>query len=173
VVYSGQPLAFTVKAKDEPKQRLTYSLGAGAPPDATIDAASGAFSWTPPGVVTEQTIEIEIVASDNGQPSAKASVRVPVEVKADVAHFTRFVGSLSEADVSEAWLFDRWNKRDLVIREGDTLAIADIEARLVKVEQDVLVFERNGKTYELELGHDVRNMKPVAAASSAETANAD
>lgn len=172
-VYSGQPLAFTVKATDEPDQRITYSVGASAPPEATIDPATGEFSWTPPGVVTEQTFEIEILASDNGRPSAQGSIRVSVEVKADVAHFTRFVGSLSESETSEAWLFDRWNKRDLVIREGEMLEVADIEARLMKVQQDTLVLERDGKTFELSLGQDVRNMKPVAAAQTAETAKAN
>ena len=170
VVYSGQPLRFTVKATDE--QPVTFSLGAGAPLEATIDPASGVFSWTPPGVVMEQSLEIEIRASDKGNPPAEGSIKVPVEVKADLAHFTRFVGSLSEADVSEAWLFDRWNQKNLVIREGDMLEIADIRALLKKVEQNVLLFERNGQTFELELGHDVRAMKPVQTAAPAATANA-
>jgi hypothetical protein len=173
VVYSGQPLSFTVKASDVPKQQVAYSLAAGAPPEATIDPQTGVFSWTPPGVVTEQLLELEIVATDNGQPPAQSSLKVPVEVKADVAHFTKFVGRLAVGNASEAWLVDHWNKRDLVIREGDMLEIADIEARLVKVEQTYLLLERDGKPWQLELGYNVRDMKPLPVAEPAETAKAN
>ncbi len=173
LVYSGQPLNFTVKATDLPGQQLTYSLGAGAPPEAAIDPVTGKFSWTPPGVVTEQVSEIEIVATDSGRPPANSSIKVPVEVKADVAHFTKFVGSLAVGEAHEAWFVDQWNSRNLVLKEGEMLEIADISARLVKVETSVLVFERNGKRWELELGHEVRGMKPTAPVQSAETATGE
>ena len=171
VVYSGQPLKFTLKASDEnEKQRLTFALGSGAPPEAAIDPATGEFSWTPPGVVTEQFLDIELIVRDDGNPSGTASVKVPVQVKADVAHFTTFVGSLSaQSDASEAWLFDRWNKRYIVLKEGDMLEVADISARLVKVEQDDLVFQRDGRTWELSSGQGVRDMKPVDSPQTAKS----
>ncbi len=170
IVYSGQPLTFAVKATDADKnQRLTFSLGKGTPPEAAIDSRAGKFSWTPPGQVTEQTLDIEIFATDNGNPAETGTIKVPVEVKADVAGFTRFVGSIADADTGEAWLFDRWNKRNLVIQEGEMMEVADISARLTKVEEDHLLFDRNGETWELELGQDVRDMKPVESPKTAKS----
>jgi hypothetical protein len=168
IVFSGQPLKFSVNATDENEnQRLTFSLGANAPPDAVIDPRTGEFSWTPPGVVMEQLVEIEVLATDNGNPAETGSVKVPVEVKADVAHFTRFVGSITESNASEALLFDRWNKRNLAIQEGEMVEVANISARLIKVEQDQLLFERDGETWRLELGRDLRDMKLIPSAKTA------
>ncbi len=172
VVYSGQPLAFTAKAADANEdQHLTYSLGAGAPADAVIDPATGQFTWTPPGPVTEQSFDVEILATDDGRPPKAASLKVPVTVKTDVAMFTRFVGAVADTAASEAWLFDRWNKRDLYVKVGETLQVADISAQLMKIDGDVVYFRRDGQTWRLELGQDLRNMKPVAEPSKTARAN--
>ena len=129
----------SVKATDANEdQHLTYSLGAGAPAEAGIDPATGQFTWTPPDAVTEQSLEVEILATDDGRPPKTASLKVPITVKTDVALFTRFVGSVADTAASEAWLFDRWNKRDLYVKVGETLQVADISAQLTKIESDVL-----------------------------------
>ena len=99
--------------------------------------------------MTEQALTLEIIVSDNGDPAERSSIQVPVQVKTDVANFTRFVGFLAAADadseMNEAWLFDRWNKQELFVREGEKLNVADISARLVKVEFNKLTFERDGE----------------------------
>lgn len=170
VVYSGQPLKFTIQASDEnPDQRLTFSLGDASPPEAYIDPDTGEFSWTPPGAVNEQSLDLEIVVTDDGEPPEQARTVVPVEIQADVAQFTRFVGSLANPGGREAWLFDRWNKRDVVIKEGEMLEVADISARLKEVHSDRLVFERDAETWVLELGQDVREMAPRESAATAQT----
>ncbi|HEY4415833.1 MAG TPA: putative Ig domain-containing protein, partial [Verrucomicrobiae bacterium] len=66
----GQTLAFTANATDNdlPLQTLTYSLGAGAPAGATIDAMSGFFSWTPTAIQTPGTNNITVIVTDNGLP---------------------------------------------------------------------------------------------------------
>ncbi len=48
----GSPLAFTATATDAdlPANTKTFSLGAGAPAGATINASTGAFLWTPSAV---------------------------------------------------------------------------------------------------------------------------
>ncbi len=167
-VYSGRPLTFQAKASDPNQdQHLTYSLGSGAPAEATIDPATGQFTWTPPGLVTEQALELEIIATDDGRPPKSASLKVPVTVKTDVARFTRFVGSVADTAASEAWLFDRWNKRDLYVKVGETLQVADISAQLTKIESDALYFQRDKETWRLELGQDLRDMKLIEAAKTA------
>src|SRR5207249_3403657 len=48
-VSEGTLLTFTASASDPdiPSQALTFSLDAGAPAGATINAANGVFTWTP------------------------------------------------------------------------------------------------------------------------------
>ena len=63
----GTPTTFTATATDSdiPANTLTFSLDAGAPPGATINAATGAFSWTPS---TTGTFPVTIRVTDNGTP---------------------------------------------------------------------------------------------------------
>ena len=67
----GQALAFTVSATDVdvPAQTLTYSLDAGAPVGATIDPATGAFSWTILASETTGDYTVTVRVTDNGSPA--------------------------------------------------------------------------------------------------------
>jgi hypothetical protein len=60
-VDEGSLLAFTVTASDPDGDPLTFSL-LGAPPGASIDAATGAFAWTPPD--GPATATFNVVVSD-------------------------------------------------------------------------------------------------------------
>ena len=69
-VDEGSALTFTATATDAdvPVNTLSYSLGAGAPPGASINASSGVFTWTPTDGPTQSTT-ITIVVTDDGSPS--------------------------------------------------------------------------------------------------------
>ncbi len=64
-------LAFTATATDAdvPANTVTFSLDAGAPTGATINASTGAFSWTPTEAQGPGTYPITIRATDNGTPA--------------------------------------------------------------------------------------------------------
>jgi hypothetical protein len=68
-VYVGTTLILTNSATDpdSPPSTLTYSLGPGAPFNATLDSASGVLTWSPT-VVQEGTNTFTIVVNDNGLP---------------------------------------------------------------------------------------------------------
>ena len=77
-VFVGQTLTFTATATDpDPGQTLTFSLGGGAPVDATIGSISGAFSWTPSVAGTNI---IPVVVIDNGSPPLNDFENVVVRV---------------------------------------------------------------------------------------------
>ncbi len=80
VVTLGQTLAFNVSATDtdQPPQTLTFSLGAGAPPGAGINATSGQFGWTP--TLAPATNLIAVVVADSGTPSLTATQTFVVTV---------------------------------------------------------------------------------------------
>ncbi len=65
----GQTLTLAAVATDadQPAQTLTYSLAAGAPAGAFINATTGQFSWTP--TIAPATNTVSIVVTDNGSPS--------------------------------------------------------------------------------------------------------
>jgi parallel beta-helix repeat protein len=84
-VDENEPLSFLVTGTDANSgDVLSYSLGTGAPMGASIDAATGLFTWTPidgdgPGIYS-----IVVTVTDNGSPSLNASTHFSVTVN-DVA----------------------------------------------------------------------------------------
>ena len=70
----GQAVAFTASATDtdSPPQTLTFSLLAGSG-TATLNAGSGAFSWTPQPGDAGTTNLFTIKVADNGTPSMSAT----------------------------------------------------------------------------------------------------
>jgi hypothetical protein len=79
--YVGQALTFTATATDSdvPPQQLTYSLDAGAPAGATINANSGAFSWTPNAA---GNVNLTVHVTDNGAPVRSDFETITVQVLA-------------------------------------------------------------------------------------------
>ena len=66
----GDYINFTNSATDSdlPTNTLSYSLGAGAPAGAGIQAVSGRFEWTVPTNQPAGTNTITIIVTDNGTP---------------------------------------------------------------------------------------------------------
>ena len=63
-VNEGELLSFTASATDADGDPVTFSLGAGAPSGAAIDANSGAFTWTPTEAQGPGSYMITVIASD-------------------------------------------------------------------------------------------------------------
>jgi hypothetical protein len=81
-------LTFTASASDADGNTLTFSLDAGAPTGATVNSASGAFSWTPSEADGPGTYSITLRVTDNGSPSLS-----------DFETFTVTVGEVNRAPV--------------------------------------------------------------------------
>ena len=80
-VVAQQTLKFTVSASDpNPGHTLTYSLGPGAPPGASINPGTGEFTWTPtqPGVYV-----FTVFVTDNGTPPLPVGQKVTLTVRSD------------------------------------------------------------------------------------------
>lgn len=91
----GQTLAFTCEALDPdlPAQVLTFSLGPGAPAGATLDPASGAFSWTPQDFQGGASYDLVIEVRDNGTPPLVATRSFRVTVRDTRSDYTLRLGS--------------------------------------------------------------------------------
>jgi hypothetical protein len=116
-LFLGQTLSFTANATDaDAGQALSYTLGAGAPPEAGIGLASGAFSWTP---VTVGTNLITVRVTDNGSPQASDSETIVVRVVTPPS----FGGmSLNGPELNLAW-FGTQGTRYRVIYKDDLNAL--------------------------------------------------
>lgn len=81
-VNEGELISFTVQASDAnlPPQNLTFSLGAGAPAGANVDAQTGAFTWTPSEEQGPGSYQIGIIVTDSGSPPAAAAISFAVTV---------------------------------------------------------------------------------------------
>ena len=86
IVNEGQPLTFTAGATDAdlPAQPLTFSLANGAtgqvPVGASIDPASGVFTWTPTEAQGPGTFTFDVVVTDNGTLALSDSETITVTV---------------------------------------------------------------------------------------------
>ncbi|MDA1274719.1 MAG: immunoglobulin domain-containing protein [Verrucomicrobia bacterium] len=81
-VDEGTPLTFTAAGTDLdlPPQTLQYSLGVGAPSGASINAATGVFTWTPTEVQGPSTNVVSVRVTDSGTPIGRASQEVTIVV---------------------------------------------------------------------------------------------
>ncbi len=78
----SQPVLWTNSASDAdlPRQWLTFALAPGAPLGASIDAASGVFSWTPSLAQSPSTNAIQVIVTDDGTPALSDAVVFMVTV---------------------------------------------------------------------------------------------
>ena len=83
-VDSLDTVTFTATATDtdQPAQDIDFTLGAGAPTNATITVAGGAFEWTTTPEQGGTTYVIPVTATDNGTPVMSGTANVTVTVRA-------------------------------------------------------------------------------------------
>ncbi len=99
-VNEGETLSIQASASDPngASQTLAYSLGAGAPEGASIDPATGAFSWTPGEAQGPGVFQIGIIVTDNGTP-ALAAARSFVVTVAEVNR-APIIGAIADQNVN-------------------------------------------------------------------------
>jgi hypothetical protein len=85
------PVAFTANANDLEGHSLTFSLDAGAPTSASIDASSGSFTWTPTSADAPGIYPITVRVTDNGVPTGDdfETILVTVNAAPTVSDFTK------------------------------------------------------------------------------------
>ena len=75
LVHAGATLSLSLSATDPdaPPQQLAFRLAPGAPAGATLDPASGRFSWTPPLGLAGSGALITVIVTDDGTPPLSAT----------------------------------------------------------------------------------------------------
>lgn len=77
---------------DLPVQSLAWSLGAGAPAGATIDAATGIFRWRPSSTQGGKTNALQLIVRDNGSPVLSATQTWNIIVRDTLGDFRLSLG---------------------------------------------------------------------------------
>jgi hypothetical protein len=94
IINEGANLRITNRATDAdiPANRLTFTLGSGAPMGATI-TTNGLFHWQPTELQGPSTNLIRVIVSDDGTPSLSATQNFTVVVRDVLSDFKLAVGS--------------------------------------------------------------------------------
>ena len=93
-------LAFTATATDpDAGQTLTFSLDAPSPAGATINASTGAFSWTPTEAQGPAIIPITVRVTDNGTPALSDFETIAVTV--NEVNVAPVLGAIGNKTVNE------------------------------------------------------------------------
>ena len=98
-------LSFTATASDvdDPANTLSFSLASGTsgavPAGASIDPATGVFSWTPTEAQGPGTFTFDVVVTDNGVPNLADSETITVTV--DELNVAPVLGAIGNQTVNE------------------------------------------------------------------------
>lgn len=166
----GKEFSMPVKATDEdPDTKLTYSLAPGAPEGAKIDAQTGEFKWTPPATMVPGPIKITVQVADNGTPPNTVKQEVTITVGDDLAQFTELTGIFDKNGKRELWLSDKSTNRLIVLKEGEKLSYADIEATVVRIDKKSVLLKKDDALWRLDLGDTLKKLRKLEPANAPET----
>jgi len=106
---AGQTATFTAKATDAdlPAQSITYSL-VNAPAGASINAQTGAFTWSIPANAPGGAVSFEVRATDSGSPALASATGVTINVRAQQPANIRLTSAFNS---STAQLTLTWNSQ--------------------------------------------------------------
>ncbi len=163
----GKEFSMPVKVTDEdPDTKLSFSLAPGAPEGAKIDAESGEFKWTPPATMVPGPVKLTVQVADNGNPPNTVKQEVTITVGDDLAQFTELTGIFDKNGKRELWLSDKSTNRLIVLKEGEVLRYADIEATVFRIDKKTVLMKKGDELWRLDLGDTLkklRKLEPVAA----------
>jgi hypothetical protein len=78
-VYVGDTLTFTYVAEDLDMDDITYAFVGNHPADATLDPATGVFSWAPQ-TASQFPVLIKVSATDGTAPAIQTQAEITIEV---------------------------------------------------------------------------------------------
>jgi hypothetical protein len=159
----GKEFVLKLKATDEDADtQLKYSFDTGAPEGATLDAETGELRWTPPPNMVPGPVKVTVQVTDNGSPPNTVKQEITIVVGDDLAQFTELTGIFEKGGQRELWLSDKASNRLIVLREGEALRYADIEASVVRIgKKAVLLKMKDDTLWQLELGDTLKKLRKV------------
>ncbi len=166
----GKEFLMPLKATDEdPETKLSYSLASGAPEGATINAETGEFKWTPLATMVPGPVKFTVQVADNGNPPNTVKQEITITVGDDLAQFTELTGIFDKEGKREFWLSDKSTNRLIVLKEGDVLRYADIEATVVRIDKKTVLLKKDDALWRLDLGDTLKKLRKLEPAAAPDT----
>lgn len=91
----------------------------------------------------------------------------PAPPKFDDSDETRFSATTGPVDSLEAWINVQTTGETLHLKAGDALKVGALDAKIVSIDRFSLVYETDGRKFEVPLGEFLRKGKELAADDSA------
>lgn len=159
-LYLGRALTFSAAATDpDPETKLTYRLD-NPPKDATI-SDEGKVQWSPDETVAPGDYELSITVTDNGTPPLSATRKVMVSAREDAAKYTKLIDTFKQDETWEGWFRDISTNQKLIVHEGSTIKVADLNAVVLSIGFDSVVLECDGKQWEVPVGSSLREKQEI------------
>ncbi|MDA1166446.1 MAG: Rib/alpha-like domain-containing protein [Planctomycetota bacterium] len=160
----GQTMTTKLAATDPetPAEELKFALAAGAPEGTTLDAATGELTFTPAAAGEPGDISINVTVTDGGTPAQTTTAAVKFSVQDDKAQFTFMTGIVAADADRQAWLRDQSTNKRIVLREGDDLKYAGINAVVLSIGDDFLLMQQASETLRLNVGQNLRQVTVIA-----------
>ena len=166
----GKDFVMAIQATDDdPDTKLAYSLAAGAPEGAKIDGLTGEFKWTPPATMVPGPVKLTVQVADNGNPPNTVKQEITITVGDDLAQFTELTGIFDKGGKREFWLSDKSTNRLIVLKEGDVLRYADIEATVVRIDKKAVLLKKDDALWRLDLGDTLKKLRKLEPIASPDT----
>ena len=165
----GREYIFPIKATDDDADaKLAFSLAAGAPDGAKIDAATGEFRWTPPNTSVPGPVKLTVQVADSGNPPMTSTQEFTVNVGDDLAQFTVLTGIIVRDGAKEFWLSDKSTNKRLVRHEGEELKYADVDAKVFRIEPKFILLKKDDVTWRLDLGENLKSLRKLEPPKAAD-----
>jgi hypothetical protein len=176
--HPNTPLSFTVKGSDPDKgDTLSYRLVDTNLPDASVDAKSGRFQWTPR---EKGTFEVTLQIADDGLPERSATRTFKIEVtdppprtvepppSLEQAQFVFLTAITQVGDRRQAWISLRADGKLLRLFEGESFNVGQVSVTVSRI-QDKTV-ELQAQTLEkhllVNLGQNLAEARAVPASGT-------
>lgn len=181
-VVEGGTLAFTVTADDpNPGDVLTFILDPGAPDGATIDPATGVFTWTPSDGLASATVTVRVrdsanpaledferftITVENVDPTASLNFPASVDEGTDitVSITSPFDPSPTDTAAGFVYAFDTGSGYGAFSATSHlTIPTTDNEVRTIKAK----IRDKDGGETEYSASVTINNVAPTAAITGA------
>lgn len=171
VLYPGEDWSLQLSAsdRDQPPQRLRYSLTGTPPNGLTVDSNTGQLQWTPPLSLAGQSFRVEAVVTDDGDPPQKASTTVNLSVQRDMERATELIGCVQVDGIWTAWFVDREQSRRFTLKTGDPLKIGRFAGQIERIEVDRIVLAKENQQSEVLVGTRIADRQPLPLAEEPTT----
>jgi hypothetical protein len=160
----GQAITTKLAATDPetPAEQLKFALADGAPEGTVLNAETGELTFTPAAEGEPRDVTINVTVTDAGTPAQTAKAEIKVTVQDDKAQYTFMEGIVDEDDVRQAWLRDKSTNTKMVLREGDDLKYAGINAVILSIGNDFLLMQQADETHRMNVGQNLRETIVIA-----------